>query len=445
MVTGRAALSLVLVGLDGVAGETDVGIASSRNGLAYLGKFCFDHTRTHADREHPSADHSNMRFSLSLWRGPSSTAGPNLRLYLFDDEPESWPSVYRRGKSCAEVTAAAKPADSRKTSVRFGPDGRWTMHGVRIHESQRPRVWYVALADCSPGASFSGIRFRARFVNQGGEWRREFGVNEQGLNVISGAFLTAYLAMAAAHIYSFPEYRRRGAWHPLIRLFSASLFAQLARLLLLFCHTLIFTFDGMGIRPFRVAAGACALLSRLSLITMFILFAQGWATIRLSVESRSGLLTLLGAFVAAYLLLLLWDIRFRDPASTLYLYESAPGVLILALDAVAAVWFAAAMLRTLHSPKLEARKAALLRIMGVACMGYLVANPLVVATACLMPPWVREKTVFALDCAVTTAAHVGLLALLWPDRAAVFFAVKGPDVFEAGDKASDGDERERLL
>jgi len=206
-------------------------------------------------------------------------------------------------------------------------------------------------------------------------------------------------------------------------------------------HYWIKTFDGVGIAFFDSFAEMLGVVSRLSLMLLLILIAQGWGTLELSIMYKQGILGLMGGIAFCYCMMLLWDIKFRDPASTLYLYESIPGMLILLLDCVATGWFVYSTYQTHLRPKIPKEKADFLKRMGYAYVSYLIALPILVTVACFLSPWVREKTVFTLNALVACVAHMGLLYLFWPSRVHSYFEIKGPDPFEGNEK----DEQEALL
>ena len=67
--------------------------------------------------------------------------------------------------------------------------------------------------------------------------------------------------------------------------------------------------------------------SLFSFLSDFLSVCVGWTITKQSLEKRKQILILLAVFVVLYLFLLVWAIAGRDPADTLYLYESAPGKL----------------------------------------------------------------------------------------------------------------------
>ncbi|GAB5368768.1 hypothetical protein AAMO2058_001348300 [Amorphochlora amoebiformis] len=339
--------------------ERDVGLLMSHEGFAYLGKFCFDYTRPKGSGLSPY-DGSRMTFDLTL-KNIGSGHYQELQVLLYDDEPQSWPSIYQQGrgytKSCHERVARAKNARGRtrgsnstsmpknRFTVHFDEDRNWVMPHIHVHEHQRPRFWYVVLANCK---GFHGVEYKAEFLNQGPYWKREFGVNEQGLNIISSVFLSFYSCMSILHIWMISKYREKAIYHPLLQLYSISILAQALSFACMFAHTWTFTFTGIGIPICNSLSELLFLASRLTLLLFLLLVAQGWGTVKIGINYRESLFGLLGGFCMCYFLLLLWDVKFRDPASTLYLYESIPGVFILILDILATVWYVLSARKTLQ-------------------------------------------------------------------------------------------------
>eukprot|EP00466_Bigelowiella_natans_P010212 jgi/Bigna1/70411/fgenesh1_pg.12_\ len=219
--------------MSAVSGEVVKGTVNSGEGFAYIGKFCFDYTKPKA--ESPVHDGSQMIFDLKLEQQahPSSSSSSSdakdddgLRVYLYDDEVMSWPSIYQKGKSCEEKITAAKNSASRKYAVQFDKEGKWEMSRIHVHEHLRPRFWYVVVANCK--GLTADIKYEASFINQGGLWRKQFGVNEQGLNLLATSFFLTYLILIGIHMRNIAEYIRKDIHHPdLISSLSSRVFVAM--------------------------------------------------------------------------------------------------------------------------------------------------------------------------------------------------------------------------
>ena len=68
------------------------------------------------------------------------------------------------------------------------------------------------------------------------------------------------------------------------------------------------------------------LAAQLVFMLVLILLGAGWAITRLHIPYKRVLVVILSLFGVAYLAFFIWENVDVDPASTLYVYESAPGI-----------------------------------------------------------------------------------------------------------------------
>ena len=78
-------------------------------------------------------------------------------------------------------------------------------------------------------------------------------------------------------------------------------------------------------------------------IFILLLLGHGWCITYMRLRWKQLTFFVVGLFAGLYLLLFSWGVLFIDPATTLYIYESVPGLLILIVRLVVAVWFAKAV------------------------------------------------------------------------------------------------------
>jgi hypothetical protein len=79
--------------------------------------------------------------------------------------------------------------------------------------------------------------------------------------------------------------------------------------------------------------------SQLTFMLLLILLAKGWAISKTQITHKLLLTVVVSAFLLTYISMFIWQNVGRDPASTLYVYESAPGVIILILRCLAMLYF----------------------------------------------------------------------------------------------------------
>jgi hypothetical protein len=101
---------------------------------------------------------------------------------------------------------------------------------------------------------------------------------------------------------------------------------------------------------------------------------------------------LFAALIAmSYFALYIWDIHGRDPASTLYLYQSMPGIMLCALSACAGIWFVVAITLSYNSED-DTEKKSLYKSIGIVYSFWFWTLPAIVLIATLfLDPWVRLR------------------------------------------------------
>lgn len=381
-----------------------------------MAKFCYDYTPKPGPNQE---DNSDMTLSIVM-QAPVDKIPRGMRLYVFDDQPNSWPMVYHQ-----DIPCVAKISKSRNsTAIRWNQNGRWVMPLARIHEHVRPRFWYIVAANCM---GFDDIAFEVKFKNQGGDWKNEFGVNEQGLNTLYLCFFLIYGVGIMIHMYALRHMWREGSLHPIVKLLTSAIFLMFGATFCGLIHYATFVSDGVGAPAIRGFGEFLAIASRLTFVFLLILIAEGWTISTDQIKNRTRFFVFGGLFALAYTLLVIWDLTVRDPASTLYVYESAPGILIVVLDLLTAVWFIVSVHGS-HAEEEDPSKSLLYQMIGFGFTLWFIALPSIVGAAALLDPWVREVSVNAMSLTVSTTAYAALAIMLWPGRAEAYFRISTPDI-----------------
>jgi len=435
--------------LSGVKAEMQMGLLSSDDGFSFLGKFCFDRTPTPENGKKLAHDGSHMTFDLRL-RNLGHEDYKDLEVLLYDDEPTSWPALhrfpgFRPALTCPEKVAMAKNSNTAGgINSRFKLDlkskGTWSMSRIKVHEHERPRFWYVVLANCK---GFKDIHYEAIFMNQGGTWKREFGVNMQWLNVVSFIFVGIYILLVFRCEIQRRILERSNSYHVLSQALSCTVVAQCVAVTCTWLHLFVFTFDGWGLPIFNRMGEVHDFLSRVSFMVLLMLIATGVGTVRASVGFKETISGMIGLLIGCYIMLVVWNIEFRDRSSHLYVYESFPGMMILGIDMLCAVWYVVALFSN-KTTKISETNKKFLRTIGFWYLWYFLSLPFIVLMAASLPLWVREKVVYTLGLSVNGIAHIGMLNAMDPKKSDLFH-MKGPDLFADGDGKVKDSEKESLL
>jgi len=163
--------------------------------------------------------------------------------------------------------------------------------------------------------------------------------------------------------------------------------------------------------------------SNLLLMFLCILIAKGWAITSHYLSQKNVVLIVMALFILGYLILFIWDNFGRDPAATLYFYESVPGVIVLVIRTVLVVWFFWCLRDTLRLENLPERRE-FYKIFGLCYSIWFIMLPIVVFILSFVDPWVRFKIVRGISVAIDFAGLSALAFLLWPTRAQNYFTIR---------------------
>jgi hypothetical protein len=172
--------------------------------------------------------------------------------------------------------------------------------------------------------------------------------------------------------------------------------------------------------------------AELVLMFMLILVAKGWAITTNYLTDRNLILLSMCALLLSYLALFIWDNAGRDPASTLYFYESVPGIILLVLRTLVWIWFGWCLKNTLALETLPEKRNFYI-LFGGACTLWFLLLPLFVIIATGMEPWYREKVITSMTSSLNALALSAFTYLLWPTRAADYFSIKPTNALLSSD------------
>lgn len=400
------------------------GTVSGASGFEYLSKFCFDFSSPQAkDRNAPLSEQSHAG-TMDIWLEQPKNARDDMRVIIFDDQQASWPSVYQKDLPCAERWVKAK----RILPVVWERN-QFELPRVNIHEHTRPRFWYIVVAseDCSP---FDPVNFKITFKNsEVGFLNRQFGVNERGLNGLYMIFSVFYVAALGMQFYALYDLWDRKELHPIVQLFTASLVLQSLFVICECVHYAVFTLDGIGIVLLKDMGQLFKVVSQLCFLFLLILLAHGWTISSEEIRNRAMIILTVASFAVAFLICHLWDMLYRDPASTLYVYDSGPGLFVVLLHVLAGSWFAHVTFSSYLQESKETKKYFYFLI-GVVYSAWFATVPLIVTFAIVLHPWERETLVASISLSMSTVSYVFMQYLLWPSRVKDFFSINVPDVYK---------------
>jgi uncharacterized membrane protein YuzA (DUF378 family) len=165
----------------------------------------------------------------------------------------------------------------------------------------------------------------------------------------------------------------------------------------------------------------------ITLSLMLILISFGWAVTTPSITQRQRFIVLGGmAFMALwYLILFIWVYAGVDPASTVYSYETWPGVIIVILRTIIMLGFIYNIIQTLKGEAMSSKRRFYI-IFGIAYSIWFLIIPFATFIAAVVgyeAPWWQDRVVTGLKTTLDFFGLLGLVLLMWPNWARSYFMV----------------------
>jgi len=226
---------------------------------------------------------------------------------------------------------------------------------------------------------------------------------------------------------------RNESWHPLIRILGLAILLQLLSCVAELIHYSVFANNGIG-APFLQGFGDLMnMASEIVLMFLCILVAKGWAITTSYLNDKHIILIVNAVMVLGYLALFIWDRVGNNPATTLYFYDSIPGIIVVVLRVGILGWFLWCLRATIRLESLP-EKRSFYFIFGGGYTVWFVSLPILVLVAYLVSPTVRYRMITGMEIAVDFVALAALGFLLWPTRAAKYFTIRAsPQLLQVKD------------
>ena len=306
---------------------------------------------------------------------------------------------------------------------------------LKFGDMQRPRFYYIAGVNCESGAGLD-FGYTITSLNPGGAWMKQFGVDEQGLLATYLVFFLAFVVGSALHIWGLIKMWRQDALHPIVKLLTSSILLQCVSIFCEFVHLAIYSGNGVGAPVMDGISQVLDMVSQLFFMLLLILISKGWTISSPRLTDRRALFIILAVFLFSYVALFIWKEAATDSASTSYVYESPPGIILLVMRTLTLGWFLYCLHLTFtHETHPDKRRFYI--VFGSLYSLWFIGLPVIVGVAAVLDAWVRMKIVMAIYLAVNMAAVSGLGWLLWPSRAHEYFRITAPDLLAGGSGSHD--------
>eukprot|EP00163_Fabomonas_tropica_P019114 TRINITY_DN3358_c0_g1_i2.p1 TRINITY_DN3358_c0_g1~~TRINITY_DN3358_c0_g1_i2.p1 ORF type:complete len:328 (+),score=86.24 TRINITY_DN3358_c0_g1_i2:484-1467(+) len=316
-------------------------------------------------------------------------------------------------------------AQNTSTGYVFDVPTGQSNHTFDIGHMQRPRFFYMAAVNCLGNGI--DVKFTGSMLNPGGIWLRQFSVDEQHMLTTYLIFFLVFMVGGVTHVYGLITLWRQDSVHPIIKLLTSSIMMEVISIFCEFIHLAVYSGNGVGAPVMDGISQVLDMAAQLCFMCLLILISKGWTISSPQLTDRRLLFIILSVFLFGYVALFIWETAGKDPASTNYVYESIPGIILLVLRMFTWMWFLWNLRHTFtHETHPDKRKFYL--VFGLMYSLWFIALPVIVGVATVLDPWVRMKIIQALYLLFQTAGLTGLAYLLWPSRAHEYFKITAPDL-----------------
>lgn len=342
----------------------------------------------------------------------------NVSMAFYDDEGGNWTDVYKHSHlSCAEKLAKSRPP-VLITSVEGAG-------GVRFEDLRRPHFWYMALIACN---SSIDVEYEVVMTQESNSsWVKQFSYDEQGLEALYLFYFITFLLFTVVHGYTIWVFMQTSSYHTIVRLLTFSIALEGVSVFCLFVHYAVYAHDGVGAPGLKGIGDLMDIAAQIVFMLLVILIAKGWCITKTTIDEPKLVLIGLGVVIITYLAMFIWVNVGLDPASTLYVYQTAPGIVILVVRSLIMLFFAYCI-RTTFLEENNPAKRKFFFAFGISYIVWFISLPFVAAIAAGLDPWVRQKVVMSLYVTFNFIFLSLLGFLLWPSRAHEYFQIGTRDI-----------------
>lgn len=373
-------------------------------------------------------------------------------LVLFYDE--EWLPIYdNTTMTCCEkvqharITIPFKSIADVMATSQF--NGSWK---IQVSDSARAHIWWIFAANCpvnvssmqcctcDPAKHGCDCQYSQGNVTDfwwgGSLTQAETGLyhqvtyDRQTLFYLYLFFGIVWLFGLAVNIYSSVVLARRGAFHPIVRLFTATIVVFEFSLITQFIHHASYAKNGIGLPGLEGFGLFLDLVSDIIFMLLLVLLAQGWAVSRQGIEHRLAMLGGALLFLVLDIILMFCMYFAVSPMSTAFLFVTAPGIMLLVLRIAILAAFIVLIVRSATAELDPTKKRFYITLGGVYSV-YFVSLPVIALISAVLPPYISYKITMWLYAFVKTGAFGAMLLLLMPATAEKYFAISQPSLLIA--------------
>ncbi|KYQ90535.1 hypothetical protein DLAC_09160 [Tieghemostelium lacteum] len=353
----------------------------------------------------------------------------NTLIVLYDDQSNSFPEVYKN----KDLTCEQKITSTADLKVYIVDNLSFANNvTLPVNNPNQPHFWYIVAAACGQSVD---VDYNIEMLNAGGLWKAQFSWDEQGLEALYLFYFFVFLFLTVYTIYSSWVLIQSRSFHPVAKLLSLAIYLEFFSVFILLIHYGVYSHNGVGGNGVQGFGELLDLSAQLAFILLLILISKGWAISRVNLEDKKIIMGVMGGLSALYLIMFIWYKAGQDPASSVYMYDTVPGILLLIARSLAMIWFMWCAYNTYmeeHHPS----KRQFYLYFGIAFVAWFISLPFICIIAAAVDPWVRLKTVIAFYVTFNALAFTAVAFLLAPSRANEYFSISSGSSSSSSNTAS---------
>ncbi|KAF3426131.1 hypothetical protein E2986_01854 [Frieseomelitta varia] len=375
----------------------------TRENWAFLARFCF------------LTEQGTFRYEFELGGNEQ-----NLKILLYYDAPNQWPSVYPSNKTCMEKEAILwdgigqivplSTSISEESGCVEKEDAIIRCSNYRRFRSSRPRWWFIALADCSSKTGLN-ISYWISLTNapHGHFWKEHFSADE----------FCKYTTRTDNNCFFYVaiQLRARRLLHVSYKIFMTSLFCQLVGILLEIYSYITLGLKGIQIENALLFGQLLEACSDILYTILMLLLALGYTVTKSILKPRQTrwLICFICLISFCQFSLYIYQFDVFDPGLVLYIYESPPGYGLIILKLIAWIIFSLQCFKTVTKMSTKLHFYGSLFSLGSA---WFLCHPLtVLCITLLVDEWVRESVAKGCLLWTTFMGHIIFLYITRPSMA----------------------------
>jgi len=283
----------------------------------------------------------------------------------------------------------------------------------------------MAFANCDGGGI--SIKYDALLLQPNKNWNEQFSFEEIGLLEGYLFFLVVFVIFTAAHLHSMITMYRIAPVHPILWLLSSAVLLELVSIVFVFIHYMTYSGNGIGVPALKTLGDIFDICSQIVLIMLLVVLSKVWTITRTKIVGRNQIIVIFAIFIVVYFVIFIWGLVGVDPATTDYIYNSAPGIIILVVRTLAWIYFLYSIRETLIVEN-HPTKRKFYKYFSILYSFWFVALPIIVIMSVVISPWYSQKVVVNFYLVMNTLGLAVLSFLLWPTRSSDYFTITPPDL-----------------